>query len=83
MKLPKLKYVRFVPSKGVTYAYFNTGRKVAGNLVYTSLPPFGTTGFYDSYAAMLGGRGKRAGGVHRVSDLVDAYQRSLDFSRLS
>lgn len=78
-KLPKLQYVKFTRSKGKLYAYFNTGRTANGKTVHAALPPFGSVGFYDSYAAMLGARNKRETMVYTVEHLAAAYEASMDF----
>lgn len=83
MKLPKVKYVKFTRARGKLYAYFNTGRKVAGKIVFNPLPPYHSVGFWDSYAAMLGARTKRAKVVLDVAALADQYERSDEFKRLS
>jgi integrase len=83
VKLPRLKHVKFTRAKGKLYAYFNTGRKANGKPVYLPLPPFGTVGFYDSYASYLGARTKRTQFVTTVSDLADLYQASDDFKAKS
>lgn len=80
---PKLKYVKFVRSKGHLYAYFNTGKKVAGKLVWNPLPTSASPEFFQSYAAMLGARTKRAQNVRTVADLADIYQKSEQFKQLS
>lgn len=82
-KLPKLKHVKFTRAKGKIYAYFNTGRKVNGKPVLAALPPFGTVGFYDSYAAMLGGRTKRQSVLLTVERLAELYQASEEFAKKS
>lgn len=82
-KLPKLKYVKFTRAKGTTYAYFNTGKKLNGKLIYAPLPPFGSVGFYDSYSAMIGHRTRRAALVYTVADLCDTYERSDVFKKRS
>lgn len=83
MKLPTLKYVKFTRAKGKTYAYFNTGRRVGGKLVFVALPPFGSVGFYDSYAACMGARTKSAQVVFTVADLCRAFELSEEFRRVS
>lgn len=82
-KQPKLKYVKFVPAKGNLYAYFNTGKKVAGRLVWAKLPPPTSPDFFTSYAAMLGARTKSTQRVQTITDLVAAYERSQDFKQLA
>jgi len=80
---PRLEHVKFTRSKGKLYAYFNTGRKVAGKTVYAPMPPFGTPGFYESYASFMGARTKRQVFVHTVESLSDAYQASPEFAKLA
>ena len=73
---PRLQWVKFTRSKGKLYAYFNTGRKVNGKIVYARLPPFGTAEFYQSYGAFKGARTKRQQHVPTVGDLVTLYRQS-------
>lgn len=83
-KHPKLKHVRYVPAKGKTYAYFDTGkRKPNGRPIYTSLPPPGSVGFFDSYAAMVGARTKREKKEYTVSHLIRDYEKSAAFRDLA
>ncbi len=81
-RLPKLKYVKFVRSKGAIYAYFNTGRKVGGKLVWSALPAPSSVGFHDSYAVMLGHRSRREEGF-TVAKLADDFEASPEFKRLA
>lgn len=78
-KLPRLKYVKFTRAKGKVYAYFNTGRQAKGKTVYLPLPPFGSVGFYDSYASFLGNRTKREQSGATVAHLARLYESSDDF----
>ena len=78
-KQPRIKHVKFTRSKGKLYAYFNTGRKADGKTVYMPLPPFGSVGFYDSYASYLGSRTKRAQVTPTIASLAEVYQRSEEF----
>jgi len=80
---PKLKYVKFVRSKGKLYPYFNTGKKVNGKPVMLSLPPFGTAAFFDSYGAALGARTKRRQIVPDVAALIESYLASDAFRQLA
>ncbi len=82
-KQPSLKYVKFTTAKGRPYAYFNTGKKVNGKTVYARLPPFGSVGFYDSYATMLGARTKREIVAYTVADLAHQYERSPEYKALA
>jgi integrase len=82
-KLPKLKYVKFVRSKGNLYAYFNTGKKVAGKTVYNPLPPYSSVGFHDSYNAMMGHRTRRENVALSVQELADLFENSPEFGRLA
>jgi integrase len=76
---PRLKHVKFTRSKGKLYAYFNTGRKANGKVVYMPLPPWGTVGFFDSYSSYLGGRTKRAQTTPTIASLAALYEASDDF----
>lgn len=82
-KLPSLDHVKYVRAKGRVYAYFNTGRKVAGKPIYTRLPDPSAPGFYDSYAAMKGARTKRASITYTVADMAREYENSPQFRALA
>lgn len=80
---PKLPHVRFTRAKGTLYAYFDTGRrKPNGRPVYAAMPPFGSIGFYDSYAAMKAARTKREVVEYTVADLCNDYEKSQAFNDL-
>lgn len=81
-KLPSLKYVKFVRSKGKVYAYFNTGKKLGGKLVWASMPPPSSVGFHDTYAAMLGHRSRRDN-VNTVAAISERFENSEEFARLA
>ena len=78
------KYVRCVTAKGKKYYYFNTGKRVEGKRVYASLPSPRSAEFGGRYAALLGhrNRGHRSELV-RVPKLIDLYQRSREYAKLS
>lgn len=82
-KPPKLEHVKYVRAKGQVYAYFNTGRKKDGKPEYTALPKPGSVGFYDSYAACLGARNRKAPAAYTVEKLCDEYQSSDEFAALA
>lgn len=83
-KLPKLKYVKYVRSKGKLYAYFDTGQKKAGDKrVWAKLPAPSATGFYDSYLVMMGHRQRRREVVQTVAGLCDEYEKSPEFRKLA
>lgn len=82
-RLPKLKHVKFVRTKGRLYAYFNTGEKVAGRVVYAKLPPPSSVGFMDSYAVMLGHRTRKISEVSTVARVADDFESSRDFRHLA
>lgn len=84
-KLPELKHVKYVTAKGRLYAYFNTGKTKpakSGALVptYLRLPDPGSVGFYDSYAAALGARTKRATTAYTVADMARDFENSPWFA---
>ncbi len=81
-KLPSLKYVKYVRAKGKLYAYFNTGRKVNGRLVWASLPAPSSVEFHGSYAAMLGHRTRRET-VLTVNKLADDFEAAPEFAKLA
>lgn len=82
-RLPSLKYVKFVRSKGKVYAYFNTGQKASGKVIWAPLPPHSSVGFHDSYAVMLGHRQRKLVAVQTVSTVADDYEASLEFRNLA
>ncbi|SLK04042.1 tyrosine-type recombinase/integrase [Novosphingobium mathurense] len=80
---PKLKYVKFVRSKGHLYAYFNTGEKTfEGKPVYHPLPKFGTPSFYATYGTMCGHRERRRAIAPTVAMLIQKYQKSEAYRNL-
>lgn len=79
-KTPKLEHVRFTRVKGKLYAYFDTGRrKLNGRPVYAPMPPFGSVGFYDTYASMRSARTKLGRTDYTVADLARDYELSSAF----
>lgn len=82
-RLPKLAHVRYVRSKGQTYAYFNTGRKKDGRPVYVPLPKPGEPGFFDSYIACKAARDRKVLAGYTVARLFDEYQDSEVFGALA
>lgn len=82
-RLPKLRYVKFVRSKGKLYAYFNTGQKASGKVIWAKLPPPSSVGFHDSYAVMLGHRQRKLEVVQTVAVVADDYEASQDFRSLA
>lgn len=79
---PRYKHVKIVRTKGRRYAYFNTGEKQAnGNPVYRRMPDPTDVGFWDSYAAFMAGRTKRAATEYTVAKLVNDYLLSADFKK--
>lgn len=79
---PALRHVKYVRVKGQLYAYFNTGAKNdKGNPIYRRLPHPGSVGFYDSYAAMVAGRTRRAAQLYTLADLARDYEDSAEFRR--
>ena len=82
-KPPRLLHVRHVKARGRWYSYFNTGRKVDGKAVYVRLPDWGTTGFHDSYASLLGHRAKKPQRALTITGLIQRYEQSPQWQRLS
>lgn len=82
-KPPRLPHVKFVKARTRYYAYFDTGAKKAGKPIYTKMPDPASVCFYDSYAALMAVRTKRAGPTYTVADLVDDYESSETFRKLS
>lgn len=83
-KAPKLEHVKFVHRKGRTYAYFNTGQKKSnGAAIYAPMPPFGSVGFYDTYATMLAHRTKRGTAAYTVAQMAREYEYSSTFKDLA
>lgn len=82
LKLPK--YVKRVQSKGHSYYYFDTGKKVDGKKVYARLPDLRDPKFGGSLAALQGHR-NRTGPADpiKVPKLVDLYQRSPAYRALA
>lgn len=82
-KLPKLDHVKYVHRRGRVYAYFNTGQKRDGKPIYARLPDPASPGFFDSYAAFVAGRSKRAAKEYTVADLAHQYLKSAKFDKLA
>jgi integrase len=83
-RLPKLKHVKFVRSKGTVYGYFDTGKKDAsGKRIYAALGKHSSVGFGDSYAVMLGHRSRRDQTPNTVADLADKFELSAEFAQLA
>ena len=81
----KLDHVKTVNSRGHRYYYFNTGQKKNGKPIYHRLPDPSRADFYTVYASLKAGRTKRenAKALMTVSKLIDLYERSDDFKKLS
>ena len=83
-RLPSLKYVKFVRSKGHVYGYFDTGKKGGnGKRIYAPLGRHSSVGFMDSYTTMLGHRTRREQTPNTVSDMADRFEESAEFARLA
>ena len=81
-KLSELRHVKWVRSKGNVYSYFDTGKKKAnGQPIRVRLPHLSSIGFYDSYAALMAGRTKRAQVAYTITQLVEDYEKSLYFTQ--
>lgn len=80
---PRLQWVKFTRAKGKLYAYFNTGRKVDGKLVYAKMPSWNSPEFFASYASFKGARTKRLTIAPTVASVIEIYQRSGDWTRLA
>lgn len=80
-KKPSYKHVKIVWAKGKRYAYFNTGEIVDGKVVYRRLPDPSDVGFWDSYAACMAWRTKRAKTEYTVASLIDDYLNSAAFKK--
>jgi integrase len=78
-KPARLEHVKFVYARGRWYAYFNTGKKEDGKPIYSRMPAPGAVGFFDSYAAHMAARTKRAAVVCTVAQLADEYLESLEY----
>jgi integrase len=82
-KLPRLQHVKYVRARGHVYAYFNTGKRQAGKVVYAALPKPGSVGFFDSYASFVAGRNRGAKETYTVEALCNDYQNSRKFAEKS
>lgn len=80
-KKPSYKHVKIVRSKGKRYAYFNTGEKVDGKVLYTRLPDPSDVGFWDSYATCMSWRTRHAKTEYTVATLIDDYLNSAAFKK--
>lgn len=83
-RLPKLKYVKFVRSKGTVYGYFDTGKRDdTGKRIYVPLGRHASVGFGDSYSALVGHRTRRDQTPITVADLADKFEDSAEFAHLA
>ncbi|RPF70480.1 tyrosine-type recombinase/integrase [Aurantiacibacter spongiae] len=76
-KPPRLKYVKHVRAKGKLYAYFNTGERKDGKVIYAPLPRPSSPEFFVAYGRMKAKREKRAG--YSLAAACQAYEESTDF----
>ncbi len=79
-KPPRLDHVKHVRRGAVWYSYFNTGQKRNDKPIYARLPPWGSTGFFDSLAAFTAARTKRASPVYTVAVMADDFEKSARFA---
>lgn len=85
-KVDDLPHVKRVRAKGRDYYYFDTGvLNQHGKKVYKRLPDIKAPNFGDSYAAFKAGRTRRdsINPLLTVAQLINFYERSPEFSRLS
>lgn len=82
-KPPKIDHVKHVLRRGKWYSYFNTGQKKNGQPIRRPMPEWGTTGFWDSYAAFMAGRTKRQVTEYTVAHLADEYLSTNRFAELA
>lgn len=80
-KLPSLEHVKFVKRRGKVYAYFNTGRKSGGKVIYTPLPNPASPEFYTQYGNLKSRRNNRQAKGYTVADLVDEYLKSAEYAK--
>lgn len=79
----KLPFLKLVTTKGKPYAYFNTGQKKNGKIIYTRLPSPGSADFFDKYNAASGARTKRKNRAYTVADMWLEYETSAKFRSLA
>lgn len=80
-----LAHTKTVKRGKVEYVYFNTGEKVDGKVVYTSLGKKGAIELGAKYSAALAARTKRGSAPSSIliPEMVDRYQRSPEFTKRS
>lgn len=78
-KPPSLEHVKHVRAKGKWYAYFNTGERKDGKVVYAPMPPLSSPEFFVAYGRMKAKRNKRK--AYDVAAACLAYEESSDFAR--
>lgn len=86
MRRDAMRDIKRTKAKGRVYYYFRTGQKTpAGKEILTRLPDMKDPGFWDSYAACQGAKTRRANAPREltVPDLIDLYERSPHFRKLS
>jgi len=79
---PKLKYVKFVVSKGLLYAYFNIGQS-NGRMSYMKLPAFGSDEFYNAYSQCLSSRKKPNSFLFSTDKFRDELKKAAHESRIN
>lgn len=89
----RITYVKFVKRGGKHYPYFDTGKlrvvmvggKKVYRKVYSRLPFYGTTGFWDSYNSFKSHRERREkeNASLTVTDFMKLYEGSDKFRKLS
>lgn len=82
-KLPKLDHVKYVKAKGKVYAYFNTGAKRDGKVIYAPMPSPDAAGFLDTWVSMKGARTKRTTIAYTVADMARDFESSPAFAILA
>lgn len=78
---PKLEHVRYVVTRGKTYAYFNTGKKLRGRTVYSRLPDPSSASFFQSYAAFKAARDSAGSPSRTFGRMVADYRKSDAYTK--
>ena len=79
VKPPRLEHVKYVRSNGRIYAYFNTGQKENGKVIYQRLPDPASAQFFASYGQLKASRARREAPQYTVRVLLSEYLASAKF----
>lgn len=80
-KPTRLEFVKYVRAKGKLYAYFNTGQKIDGKIVYMPMPSPSSANFFVAYGRLKAQREKNGRREYAIADACAGYESSSDFEK--